>query len=111
MALTGTSYNEDQRSFTPGLPYLMTRVGLARKMASEAPDLDQQQIAVLDPVSHGSLSANLTTDHPGLQMADTNAGPAELMTRIDMGDLDMALLDERDYLVMRPFSPISASFR
>lgn len=105
MALTGTSYNKDQQSFTPGLPYLMTRVGLARKMASEAPELDQQQIAVLDPVSHGSLSTSLTTEHPGLQMAHTHAGPAELMTRIDMGEVDMALLDERDYLVMRPFFP------
>lgn len=105
MALTGTSYNEDQQSFTPGLPYLMTRVGLAREMASEAPDLDQQQIATLDPVSHGNLSARIAADHPGLQMTQTNAGPAELMTRIDMGELDMALLDERDYLVMRPFFP------
>lgn len=105
MALTGTSYNRNQQSFTPGLPYLMTRVGLAREMASEAPELNQQQIAVLDPVSHGSLSTSLTANHPGLQMTYTHAGPAELMTRIDMGELDMALLDERDYLVMRPFFP------
>ncbi|WP_051207133.1 membrane-bound lytic murein transglycosylase MltF [Saccharospirillum impatiens] len=105
MALAGTSYNADQQAFTPGLPYLMTRVGLAREMASTAPELDQQRIATLDPISHGSLSARLTSENPALEMVLTSAGPAELMTRIDMGGLDMALLDERDFLVMRPFFP------
>lgn len=105
MALTGTSYNADQQAFTPGLPYLMTRVGLTREMASSVPELDQQRIATLDPVSHGGLGASLNSANPELQIAFTSAGPAELMTRIDMGELDMALLDERDYLVMRPFFP------
>ncbi|WP_181952712.1 membrane-bound lytic murein transglycosylase MltF [Saccharospirillum alexandrii] len=105
MALTGTTYNASQQAFTPGLPYLMTRVGLARKMASTAPELDQQRIATLDPVSHGGLSDRLTKNNPALDITLTSAGPAELMTRIDMGELDMVLLDERDFLVMRPFFP------
>lgn len=105
MALTGTSYNASQQAFTPGLPYLMTRVGLTRKMATTAPELDQQRIAILDPVSHGDISDRLSTDNPALQMTRTRAGPAELMTRVDMGEVEMALLNERDYRVMRPFFP------
>jgi membrane-bound lytic murein transglycosylase F len=105
MALTGTSFNPDQQEFTPGLPYLMTRVGLARQMASEVPDLQQQRIAMLDPVSHGDIGLDLTDRYPDLDIANSDAGPAELMTRVDMGELDMVMLDERDYLVMRPFFP------
>jgi len=105
MAFTGTSYNALQSDFTPGLPYLMTRVGLARQMASQSPELKAQEIAILDSVSHGSIGNRLADDYPGLSITYVNAGLAELMTRIEMGDLDMAMLDERDYLLMRPFFP------
>lgn len=106
MAMPGTTVDFTQTGFMTGLPYLMSDVGLVRVMAARTPELESQRIAVLDPVSHGWLADRLTDRHPGLTLDGLTSEPtAELMTRIELKELDMALMDERDFRVQRPFFP------
>lgn len=106
MALPGTTLDPNQADFMAGLPYLMSPVGLVRPMASKTPKLDDHRIALLDATSHGRQADLLMEQHPELRL-NRHAGEtaAELMTRIELGELEMAMMDERDFLVQRPFFP------
>ncbi|GGX69712.1 membrane-bound lytic murein transglycosylase MltF [Saccharospirillum salsuginis] len=106
MALPGTTTGYNSTAFMPGLPYLMSDVGLVRSMAARKPELERQHIALLDPVNHDWLARRLASRHPGLTFEGLTGAPtAELMTRIELDELDMALMDERDFRVQRPFFP------
>ena len=106
MALPGTTTGYNSTEFMTGLPYLMSDVGLVRPMAARKPELEHQHIALVDPVNHDWLAQRLSSRHPGLTFGGLTGAPtAELMTRIEFGELDMALMDERDYRVQRPFFP------
>lgn len=106
MVFTGISQNLSYTDFKLGQPYLMTELGLTRPMARRAPELHDQRIGILDPSSQSDVSAELQKQYPLLNLHTAHYQNAtELMTRIEMAELDMALVDERDYQTHRAFFP------
>jgi membrane-bound lytic murein transglycosylase F len=84
----------------------MTHLGLTRPMARQAPELGSQRIGILDPTTQGDTSADLLSRYPDLKLRTSDLQSAtELMTRIELDELDMALVDERGYLSQRAFFP------
>lgn len=106
LVLTGISQNLSHAHYTLGQPYLMTELGLTRPMARRAPELLDQRIGILDTTSQSDVSADLQQQYPLLDMRTAHyQSTTELMTRIELEELDMALVDQREYQTQRAFFP------
>lgn len=106
MVLTGISQNLSHTDFKLGQPYLMTELGLTRPMARRAPELLDQRIGVLDPGSQSDVSSELQKQYPLLNLRTSHyQSTTELMTRIELEELDMALVDQREFQTQRAFFP------
>lgn len=106
MVLTGISQNLSHTSFKLGQPYLMTELGLTRPMARSVPELLDQRIGILDATSQSDVSTQLQQQFPLLDMRNARyQSTTELMTRIELEELDMALVDQREYQTQRAFFP------
>lgn len=117
MALPGISHG-DELPFPTSLPYTETETGLAytnepspdaEPSASEpdqAADELIERIGILDPISHQNMIQSLLkTSSNQSAVYEHGRISAELFTLVDMGELEQALVDERDYQLQQRVFP------
>lgn len=104
LALPGTTLT-DSHQFLAGTPYLQSRVGLVRAMGRRDEEDTSRRVALLDPFAHDWVLNQLREDNNARLAPQGSESAAELMTRIELGELEMAVMDRRDFLVQRPFFP------
>lgn len=103
-ALPGTTLT-DAHQFIAGTPYLNSRVGLVRAMGRRDERPATNRVALLDPFAHDWVLTQLSESNNAELAPQGSESAAELMTRIELGELEMAVMDRRDFLVQRPFFP------
>ncbi len=103
MAIPGTSVNDTD--IFVSRPYTSTRIGLVSGKKSD--DLiDQRRIGVLDPIAHeDALNQILKTSDSVTSVYEHGRLSAELFTLVEMGELDEALVDERDFRLQQTVFP------
>ncbi|MBU2864882.1 membrane-bound lytic murein transglycosylase MltF [Reinekea forsetii] len=104
MAITGTSNPSDL--FQKSLPYYVTSLGIVRKKNTDFEPSDELVAGILDPLAHALPAQQLISQYPNLEIQyEPGRLSAELMTLVDIGSLDLILLDERDFHLQQTVFP------
>jgi membrane-bound lytic murein transglycosylase F len=104
MAITGTSTPTDE--WQKSLPYFVTNLGIVQKKRQRFQTDDALVAGILDPEANTQPTNALSELYPNAEIQyEAGRLSAELMTLVDIGALDVALLDERDFQIQQTVFP------
>lgn len=104
MAITGTSNPSDL--WQKSLPYFVTSLGIVQKKQQRFDPEAALVAGILDPAAHALPAKALTSLYPNIEIQyEPGRLSAELMTLVDIGTLDLVLLDERDFQLQQTVFP------
>lgn len=103
MAIPGTSLGEIE--LPSSLAYSTTRIGLVKNGKSESEE-SQIRTGILDPIAHkDAMDDILSSDALTSTVYEHGRLSAELFTLVNMGELENALVDERDFKLQQSAFP------